>query len=577
MEKWVVTTKGADFAAIGRRFGIDPITARLIRNRNVIGEEAIETYLHGSFADLHSPHLLKGCDRAVELLREKIRQKKKIRVIGDYDIDGVMATYILYRGLTRCGAAADHDLPHRIHDGYGLNRNLIDHAREAQVDTIVTCDNGIAAIDEIAYARSLGMTVIVTDHHEVGPVLPDADVVMNPHQGDCPYPYKGLCGAAVAYKLIAALYEACGVPESESRALVEFAGFATVGDVMDLTGENRVLVKEGLRMLNRTENKGLRALIRANRLEGKKISAYHIGFVLGPCLNAGGRLETAKKSLALMLASTEQEADALALELLNLNEQRKTMTLEGCEQAAEMIDSGEMKNDKVLAVFLPDCHESIAGIIAGRLRERYCRPALVMTRGENAVKGSGRSIEAYSMYDELQKCRDLFFHFGGHPMAAGFSMPEENVGELRRRLNEYTALTWDDLAEKVQIDAALPLEYLSEKMIGELELLEPFGKGNNKPVFAERQLEILRARVVGANASVLRLRLRNSSGCPMDAVYFGDVEKFREYLEETYGPEQAELAYRGCSNSIRLAVTYYPDINEYNGVKSIQIVIQHYR
>lgn len=577
MEKWVVAVRGADFGAIARKFGIHPVTARLIRNRGIIGDAAIEEYLKGNLADLHSPHLLLGCDQAAALLKEKIRAQKKIRIIGDYDIDGVTATYILYRGLTRCGARADYDLPDRILDGYGLNQNLIDRAYQNGVDTILTCDNGISAVEQIAYAKHLGMTVIVTDHHEIGPVLPDADVLINPHQPGCPYPYKDLCGAVVAYKLVAALYETFGVPGRESEELVELAGFATVGDVMDLTGENRILVREALARLSSTENPGMRALIRANNLQGKKITAYHIGFVLGPCLNAGGRLDTAKKSLQLLLAESEKEADILAAELVALNERRKEMTLAGYEQAVEQIEAGPLKEDRVLVVYLPDCHESLAGIIAGRLRERYYRPVLVLTKGEQAVKGSGRSIEAYSMFEELQKCGDLFLQFGGHPMAAGCSLAENNVEELRRRLNAQTTLTAEDLAEKIVIDMEMPTEYITERLIGELDYLEPFGKGNVKPLFAEKDLEILSIRVAGQSGRMIIMRARNKKREVVDAVYFGDVQQFRQYLEQKFGRTGTERAFQGRENPVRLSVTYYPRIHEYQELRSIQIVVQNYR
>lgn len=577
MEKWVVAAKRADFGAIAKKFGIDQVTARLIRNRDIIGDAAIEEYLNGSLLNLHSAHLMKDCEKAVELLTDRIDAQKKIRIIGDYDIDGVCATYILYRALLLCGANVDYDLPDRILDGYGLNQNLIDLANDEGVDTILTCDNGIAAVEQVAYARSLGMTVIVTDHHEPGAVLPDADALINPHQKECPYPYKNLCGAAVAYKLVTVLYEAMGIPQEESEKLVEFAAFATVGDVMELTGENRILVKEGLLQLNNTSNLGFQALIRVNGLQDKEITAYHIGFVLGPCLNAGGRLDTAKKSLALLLAESETEATELAEELLELNGRRKEMTLEGYEQAVELIETSSMKEDKVLVVYLPGCHESLAGIIAGRLRERYYRPTIVLTQGEHEVKGSGRSIESYSMFEELQKCGDLFLKFGGHPMAAGCSLKKENVDKLRRRLNEQTTLTQDDLTEKIVIDVPMPLDYISERLIGELSYLEPFGKGNSKPVFAEKNLAVCSARAVGQSGRVVRMRVANAAGTMMDAVYFGDAKVFREYIEKKYGRAETEKLFQGRKNAVHLSVIYYPSINEYNGLRSIQIVVQSYQ
>lgn len=577
MEKWVVAAKRADFKAIAEKFGIDQVTARLIRNRDVIGDAAVEEYLNGSLLNLHSPHLLLGCDKAVEILMEKIDAQKKIRIIGDYDIDGVTATYILYRGLYRCGANVDYDLPDRILDGYGLNRSLIERANDEGVDTVLTCDNGISAVEQIAYARELGMTTIVTDHHEPGPILPAADALINPHQKGCPYPYKELCGAAVAYKLISALYEAAGIPQRESEELIAFAGFATVGDVMDLTGENRILVKEGLLQLKTTDNPGMRALIQINGLAEKEITAYHIGFILGPCLNAGGRLDTAKKSLDLLLTDSEAEATELAEELLNLNNRRKDMTAKGYEQAVELIETNSMIRDKVLVVYLPGCHESLAGIIAGRLRERYYRPVLVLTEGQNAVKGSGRSIEAYSMFEELQKCKDLFLSFGGHPMAAGCSLQKENVEELRRRLNAQTTLTEEDLTPKIVIDVPMPIDYITEQLIRELDYLEPYGKGNSKPVFAEKELDVLSAKEAGQSGRTVRMKVMNDAGAIRDAVYFGDARLFRKYLEEKYGCEETDRVYLGRRSKVRLSVTYYPSIHEYHGERSIQITILNYR
>ncbi|MDO5541273.1 MAG: single-stranded-DNA-specific exonuclease RecJ [Eubacteriales bacterium] len=586
MEKWVVSAKRADFKEIARRFGIDQVTARLIRNRDIIGDSAIEEYLNGSLLSLHDPYLMRDMEKAVRILGEKIDGQKKIRIIGDYDIDGIMATYILMQGIIRCGGDVDYDLPDRILDGYGLNQNLIDLAYDEGVDTILTCDNGISAIEQIDYARKLGMTVVVTDHHEFKKIctdgeesiiLPGADAVLNPHHPECPYPYKNLCGAAIAYKLVTALYSAMDIPEEESRELIEYAGFATVGDIMDLTGENRILVREGLLQLNNTDNLGLQALIRVNKLAQDEISSYHIGFVLGPCLNAGGRLDTAKKSLELLLAQSEAEATELAEELLMLNEKRKEMTVQGYEQAVELIEQGDMKNDKVLVVYLPECHESLAGIIAGRIRERYYRPTFVLTDGEKSVKGSGRSIETYNMFAEMQKCDDLFLNYGGHPMAAGCSLKKENICLLRQRLNEQTRLTQEDMTEKIVIDVPMPVDYITEGLIQELEYLEPFGKANTKPVFAEKNLKILGIRLLGKSMRAARLKIQNEAGKVMDALYFGDMAYFRNYLEEKFGKNQTERCYQNRENDVTLSVTYYPRINEWNGKREIQIVVQHYK
>ncbi|MBR2765000.1 MAG: single-stranded-DNA-specific exonuclease RecJ [Blautia sp.] len=570
MEKWVVTAKKADFQSIGTAFGIDPVIARLIHNRDVVGAEQIRAYLHGTLEDLPSPWMLKDMDKAVELLGEKIRTHEKIRIIGDYDIDGVMASYILLEGLRRLGAEADICIPDRIADGYGIHAHLIEKAAGEGIGTILTCDNGISAVDEIRLAKEKGMTVIVTDHHEV-PYdmedgekiwkLPPADALIDPKQADCPYPYDNICGAVVAWKLIQALYERQGIPAGESMAFLEPAAIATVGDVMDLQGENRIIVREGLKLLPETDNTGLAALIRACGLEGKKITAYHIGFVLGPCLNASGRLDTALRSLELMQEKDSQKAAVLAEDLVALNESRKAMTEEGREQAEKMVRESSLAGDKVLVVFLPDCHESLAGIIAGRLRETFHRPSIVLTRSENGVKGSGRSIEAYSMFDELSRCKDLLDQFGGHPMAAGLSMQEENIEPLRRRLNENASLTVDDLTEKIIIDAAMPIAYLSRRLVGQMALLEPFGKGNTKPLFAQKDLHAVDLRVLGRNKNVCRVRLQDKNGVSIQAVFFGDAPKFQEDL----------------SRGSRVAVTYYPEINEYQGRENLQIVIQNYK
>ena len=570
MEKWMVAAKRADFKEIGEHFGIDQVTARIIRNRDVIGEEAIEKYLHGSRKDFYSPWLLKDMEKAVAILQEKITNKNKIRIIGDYDIDGVMSTYILLVSLRGLGADADMVIPNRIMDGYGINEHLIEQAWEDKRDTIITCDNGIAAATQIQKAKDLGMTVIVTDHHEVPfeetengrtEILPPADAVVNPKQKDCGYPFSGLCGAVVAMKVMEALYEKM-VPEVDLvDRMLPFAGIATIGDVMDLKDENRILVKEGLQRLHHTTNLGLQELIRVNGLEPENISPYHIGFVLGPCLNASGRLDTAKRALKLLLAETREEAAVLAGDLKNLNESRKEMTAQGVEKAIEQVESTSMMEDTVLVVFLPECHESLAGIIAGRLRERYHKPSFVLTRGEEGVKGSGRSIEAYSMYEKLCECKEYLTKFGGHPMAAGLSLEEENVETFRRKLNESSGLSQDDLVEKVSIDVPMPIHYIRKDLVRELSLLEPFGKGNEKPLFAQKNLWISQLRVFGKNRNVVKMRLTDENGYPMDGVYFGDGDAFAEEAREKQ----------------KIAIVYYPDINVYQGRESLQVIIRHYQ
>lgn len=563
MAKWMEIRKGADFQAVSEKFRITPFTARLIRNKDITEDEAIREYLHGDLSDLHAASLMKGIPEAVKLLMEKIRQGAYIRIIGDYDIDGVCATYILLKGLEKVGARVDTDIPDRKRDGYGLNMELIRRAQEAGVDTIVTCDNGIAAPAEIAFAKEMGMTVIVTDHHELQETVPDADVIVNPRQPDCPYPYKKLCGAAVAWKLVQELWAGCSCPlELAFGDLLMFAAFATVGDVMDLTGENRILVKEGLKLLRQTEHPGMSALIQVNELARDRLSAYHIGFVLGPCINASGRLDTAKRALSLLNTSDYDQALVQAAELKGLNDERKALTEEGVEDAVEKIEEGPLKKDRVLVVYLPDCHESLAGIIAGRLRERYYRPVFVLTKGEDAVKGSGRSIETYSMFEEMSRCRELFLKYGGHPMAAGLSIPEERVEEFRRRLNDACTLTEEQLTEVIHIDMALPFSHVSERLTEELSLLEPFGKGNTKPVFAARNVRVLESRILGKNQNVLRMKLVDESGMPRDGIFFsGCMQQVLEDLQERQ----------------TVHMLYYPEVNEFRGERNLQLRILNYR
>ena len=570
MEKWFLTMKKADFNSIARKYHISPITARLIRNRDVIGDEAIDFYLNGTIADLYDGMLMQDMDKAVEILAEKIGEEKQIRIIGDYDIDGVNATYILQEGLSGLGAHVDTDIPDRIKDGYGLNIDLINRALDDGVDTIITCDNGIAAADEIAYGKKNGLTVIVTDHHEVPYVemngekeylLPMADAVVDPHRADCGYPFKGLCGAAVAYKLVEALYNVMQRDPEDVDYLMENVAIATVGDVMDLTGENRIFVKQGLEMLKRTKNQGLKALIECTGIDVERLSAYHIGFVLGPCINASGRLDTGKRAVELVNAMTRGEAVMLAEDLKALNDSRKEMTEKGVEEAVQMIESTSLKDDKVLVVYLPDCHESIAGIIAGRIKERYYRPTFVLTKAEEGVKGSGRSIESYDMFAQMCRCRALFTKFGGHKLAAGLSLEEGNVERFRETINDLADLTEEDLQMKVSIDMLLPFPYITEQLIGELQLLEPFGKGNTKPLFAERNLRVISPRIFGKNRNVLKCRLEDASGNQMEAVYFGDVEACLKAMEEKQ----------------IMSFTYYPSVNEYMGRRTLQLTIVNYQ
>lgn len=574
MEKWFVTMKKADFNGIAEKYQISPIIARLMRNRDVIGDEAIDFYLNGTVEDLYDGLLMKDMDRAVDILKEKIEEGKKIRVIGDYDIDGVNATYILQQGLAGLGADVDTDIPDRIKDGYGLNQMLIDRALEDDVDTIITCDNGIAAMNEIAYGKENGMTIVVTDHHEVPYLeengekkylLPPADAVVDPHRADCEYPFKGLCGAAVAYKLVEVLYRVSGKSEQEvehlQESLMENVAIATIGDVMDLVGENRVFVKKGLELLKTTKNEGLHALMQCTGVDTANLNTYHIGFVIGPCINAGGRLDTAKRALELLNASNRREAVTLAADLKELNDSRKEMTEEGVEEAVRQIESSSWKDDQVLVVYLPECHESIAGIIAGRIKERYYRPTFVLTKGETGVKGSGRSIEAYDMFAEMSRCRELFTKFGGHKLAAGLSLEEEKVEVFRKRINELADLTEEDLQMKVSIDMRLPFPYINEELIHELKILEPFGKGNGKPLFAESKLRVIQPRIFGKNRNVLKCRLEDQQGNQMEAVYFGEVEDCLRQMEKKQ----------------TMSFTYYPSINEYMGRRTIQLTIVNYQ
>ena len=568
MERWVMLRKGADFAGIGKKFQISPRLACLIRNRDVVGEEAIGQYLNGTIGDLCDGMLMKDMDKAVEILREKLEEGKRLRVIGDYDIDGVNATYILLEGLKRLGADVDYDIPDRMTDGYGLNIHLIQRAYDDGVDTVLTCDNGIAAAEEIAFGKDMGMTVIVTDHHEVPfeewggkkqYLLPPADAVVDPKRPDCEYPFPHLCGAAVAYKLMEALWESMGRDSEDLDDLIENVAIATVGDVMDLKGENRIFVKEGLQMLERTRNPGLRSLIECTGLADKTISAYHIGFVLGPCLNASGRLDTAKRALRLLEAKTRKEADQLAWDLKALNDSRKEMTEKAVKEAELMVEASALKEDRVLVIYLPDCHESLAGIVAGRIRERYYKPAFVLTNASEGLKGSGRSIEAYSMYEELSRCKDLLMRFGGHRQAAGLSMKRENLESFRKMINDYCTLTPKDLTEKVVIDMGMPFSCVTEGLIRELALLEPFGKGNTKPVFAARNVRLMDMRVMGRKKNVLKMRAVDANGNTVEAVYFGDVENLS-----------------GRKDTL-LSITYYPTLNEYMGQATPQIVITHYQ
>lgn len=570
-EKWYISAKKADFEGIGKKFSIDPLVARLIRNRGIEGEAEIRTYLRGTLDDLYFPYMLKDAEKAAAFLQKKIKEQKKIRVIGDYDIDGVMSSYILTKGISMLGGMADTVIPHRIQDGYGLNDALILAAYKDGVDTIVTCDNGISAYDQIMYANELGMHVVVTDHHEVPYdekdgkrvyLLPPAEAVVNPKQEDCPYPFPGICGAVVAMKLIQVLFEleglgaGCAVGE-----FLEMAAFATVGDVMELVDENRIFVKYGLQALADSKNPGLRALIEVCQLEGKKLSAYHIGFVLGPCLNATGRLDTAERALRLLQSKTREEALPLAMDLYHMNESRKEMTLAGVEKAEDLIEKNGLLKRKVLVLYLPECHESLAGIIAGRIREKYGKPVFVLTDSEDGIKGSGRSIESYSMYEEMSKCKDLFTKYGGHKIAAGLSLPKEKAEEFAERIETECTLQEEDFTEKVLIDAAMPFSYVTQPLIEQFSLLEPFGNGNKKPLFAQKNLTLLRSRILGKSRRAGKYTVRDECGECYELTYFGEQDELISYWKE-----------KG-----KIHVTYYPEINTFLGKNQIQLIVQNYK
>lgn len=593
MSKWMVAAKRADFQKLSETFHISPVLARIIRNRDVITEEEMQKFLHGTMDDLYAPELLKDMDKAADILVQKITEGKKIRIIGDYDIDGVCSTYILYKGLSYCGAIVDTAIPHRMKDGYGLNENLIQDAYDSGADTILTCDNGIAAFSQIAYANSLGMTVVITDHHEVPYeetdgerhyLIPQAAAVVDPKQEDCGYPFPEICGAVVAYKLVLALVakiqhiEWKNVMKSElGLELMEFAAFATIGDVMELKDENRIIVKTGLELMKTTRNIGLKALMDATGTEPQNIKPYTIGFILGPCLNATGRLDTAVSALELFQAKDRATAATLAGNLKEMNDSRKELTLDGVEQAIVQVEENGYDKDKVLVIYLPDVHESLAGIIAGRIREKYGKPAFVLTNGEEGVKGSGRSIEAFHMYDEMTKCKELFTKYGGHKLAAGLSLPEENVEKLRMALNENCTLTPEDFEEKVLIDVPMPMEYASLAFIEELDQLEPFGNGNPKPLFAQKQISFIKGKILGQNQNVGKYTVADEAGKIYEMIYFGDIEAMNSYMRKKFGEESVDSLYYGNCHDIQMSVAYYPDINEFRGKVTVQMVMKYYQ
>lgn len=594
MSKWTVMMKKADFGHIAEQFQISPVLARIIRNRDIIEEADIYKFMRGGLEDIYDPFLLKDMEQGIRIILQKIAEKKKIRIIGDYDIDGVCSTYVLYRGLTSCGANVDTAIPHRMKDGYGLNEHLIQEAYEAGIDTIITCDNGIAAMSQIAYAKELGMTVVVTDHHEVPYeeqtdgsrqyLLPPADAVIDPKQADCTYPFSEICGAVVAYKFVLALLSCAQHKKWQDilytelgLELLEFAAFATIGDVMELKDENRILVKQGLQLIKNSRNLGMRCLIEVTGTNAETIKPYTIGFVLGPCLNATGRLDTADNALSLFKEQDKAKAMMLAANLKSMNDSRKELTAEGVDEAVTQIEEKGYIKDKVLVIYLPDVHESLAGIIAGRIREKYCKPTFVLTRGEEGVKGSGRSIDAFHMYEEMTKCKELFTKYGGHKLAAGLSLEEKNVDLFRETINANCQLTEEDFEEKVQIDVPMPMDYVTVPFIKELDLLEPFGNGNPKPLFAQKKVRFLKGRILGQNRNVGKYVVADEQGKNFDVVYFGDLDQFHAYLTQKFGQESVSELYQGMAKDIVLSIAYYPDINEYRGIVSLQMILKFYQ
>lgn len=585
-EKWLLRNKKVDLKAMSEKYKISQLLCKLMVNRDIIDENIINSYINPVYKYLHSPKTMKDVVIAVDIIKRKIQENKKIRIIGDYDVDGIISVFILYTALKKCGANVDYEIPDRIKDGYGINENIVKVAYDEGVDTIITCDNGISAIDQIQYAKDLGLTVIVTDHHDVPFIEEDgvrtflssqADAIINPKQIECEYKFKSICGAGVAFKLMEALYEEIGMDKEECYKLIEFVAIATVCDVVDLIDENRIFVKNGLEMLNNSKNIGINALKKACGLEDKEITAYHLGFVIGPCLNASGRLDSAKKGLELLLMEDDEEAKNLAQEIVDLNDARKNMTKEGVDRAINIIDSTDINNDKILVVYIPDIHESLAGIVAGRVKEQYNKPTIILTKSEEGVKGSARSIEEYNMFEGLLACKELLDKFGGHPMAAGLSLQEDKVDELRKALNNKCELTDEDLTRKIMIDSSLPLEYLNLHLIEELNVLEPFGKGNSKPVFGVRDAKITKAILLGKDKNVLKLKLLTNNNITIDAMIFNDLENFESKIIEKYGNEELDNLYNKSNNNISMDFTFYPSINEWNGNKSIQIVVNGIR
>lgn len=571
-KRWILQTKQGDFRGMAEHYGISPVTARCMVNRGICGEEKIDTYLKGGLEKLHSPWLFADMDKAVQIILD--HKTGCGAIASDFDCDGIFSAFILKKGFEACGIDSRIYTPDRIEEGYGLNRRIVDEAAAERVSFLITCDNGIAALEEVRYAGELGIPVIVTDHHEVQEALPEADAVVDPKREDCPYPFKGLCGAGVAFQLVGALYEKMGIDPEKREELLEYVAIATVADVMELQGENRVLVKAGLRRLGETKNAGLRALLEVQGLSGREVKAYHIGFVLGPCFNAAGRINTVEKAFALLEEKDTRRALELAEELREINETRKQMTEEAARKAFELLEQGGKNGQPVYILYLPECHESLVGIVAGRIKEAYHHPVIVFTSvGEGLVKGSGRSIESYHMFGALMACSDLMIRFGGHRMAAGMTLRQKDLPELERRLNEKAGLQPEDFVPVLNIDVPLPVGYISEKLIEDLETLEPFGYGNPKPVFAEQHFRVLRAAKRGRHANVLTMKVANETGTVIDAICFDDIDGFEKLICQEWGAAELEKLYAGEENAVDIGLAYYPSLNEYGGFRTLQIVV----
>lgn len=586
-ERWRLYAKKADFAAISKAYGINQVTARIMRNRGVETKEEIESYLKGDLDYISDPALMKDADKAASLLEAAIANNELIAISSDFDNDGIFSGLLLKEAIIELGGRAAIFTPNRVMEGYGVNSRIVEEANARGASVLLTCDNGIAAFEAIDEAKKLGMTVIVTDHHEVPfeehdgkkiYLLPKADAIVDPKQEDCAYPFKSLCGTGVAYQLMTLLFRRMKRTMSHQEIFLQYTAIATVADVMELVGENRILVRKGLSYLNHTNHTGLRALMEVCGIAPEQVRAYHIGFILGPCFNAAGRLDTIVHALELLESKEYDQALALAGELWAMNEERKELTRVGTERAVELIEHATWKDERVYLVYIKDCHESVAGIIAGRLRERYYRPVLVFTDAseEGQIKASGRSIDDYDMFTELSAFRNLFLRFGGHKMAAGLTMEKKNLEILRDGLNARCTLTQTQLMPLVMIDAAMPLGYISEEVIADLEKLEPFGRANEKPLFAQQHLSVLRLSRIGKNRNVVKMSVMGPEGIIMDALYFGDTDVFFDFLEEEYGRDNVAAALRGMRNTIDIGVTYYPQINEFQGKRSLQIVIQNY-